>query len=29
MLGHARADVTQVYAQVNHSKALDVAVKAG
>lgn len=29
LLGHARADVTQVYAEVNHAKALEVALKIG
>ncbi len=29
LLGHARADVTQVYAEVNHAKALEVAAKVG
>ena len=29
LLGHVRADVTQVYAEVNHTKALEVAEKIG
>jgi integrase len=29
MLGHARADVTQVYAEVNREKALDIASRVG
>ncbi|MGD0089103.1 MAG: site-specific integrase [Planctomycetota bacterium] len=29
MLGHARADVTQLYAEANRAKALDTAVKVG
>ncbi len=29
LLGHAKADVTQVYAEVNHAKALEVAAKVG
>lgn len=29
LLGHARADVTQIYAEVNHTKALEVAEKIG
>ena len=29
MLGHARADVTQVYAERNHARALEVAAKIG
>ncbi len=29
ILGHARADVTQIYAEVNHVKALEVAEKLG
>ena len=29
ILGHARADVTQVYAEANHAKALEVAAKIG
>ncbi len=29
LLGHARADVTQVYAEVNHAKAIDLAAKIG
>ncbi|MCH8342485.1 MAG: site-specific integrase [Planctomycetes bacterium] len=29
LLGHARADVTQLYAEVNHAKALEIAAKVG
>ena len=29
MLGHARADVTQVYAEVNEAKALKIAAEIG
>lgn len=29
ILGHRRADVTQVYAEINRAKALDIAAKAG
>ena len=29
LLGHARADITQLYAEVNHAKALEVAAKVG
>ena len=29
LLGHARADVTQLYAEVNHHKALEIAAKIG
>ena len=29
LLGHARADVTQIYAEVNHAKAIEVAAKIG
>jgi len=29
MLGHARADVTQIYAEVNRDKAMQIAMKIG
>ena len=29
MLGHAKADVTQLYAEVNRAKAVEVAAKIG
>lgn len=29
ILGHRRADVTQVYAEINRAKALDIAAKVG
>jgi hypothetical protein len=29
MLGHARADITQVYAETNQQKAVEVAARVG